>query len=470
MSSSLCKPENECLKAIPTSGMPFSVGFYFALRVFIVPLSVRILGTDPQTGAAINLVLNFFLLIVAAFFSLGEVRHSFARMARMPDVACALFFLVFSGCSLSWSSAASLPAAIAYWCAMAADMGIVILMLRARPFAGVARSLMKGYVWGACVAAAIAWMMPVQSDLRLGDEELLGPNQIGYLCAFAFFFAQYLILQKDGKWGVGAFLLAVTVLRSLSKTTIVAFLVGEAFLLIRDRSFTRRTRISLAIASGLVVAVFWGLLASYYDVYINTGNQSETLSGRIGIWAYFLQEAVQQPWIGHGFHSVWKVVPPFAPDQFEARHAHNEVMQQFYAYGFVGICMFAGIYLSVYRHMRRLAAGRLKTLLFAFLLFVLVRGLTDTEAFDLSLPLWAIVMISLLVEDARTATREEADRSSNKPLIGSLSCLSWKWRKRSSVKITERTREEATETLHAGREGRHSQEAFGGRSADLGSV
>lgn len=51
-----------------------------------------------------------------------------------------------------------------------------------------------------------------------------------------------------------------------------------------------------------------------------------------------------------------------------------------------------------------------------------------------------------------------------------LSCLSWKWRKRSSVKITERTYEEAKEALHAGREGRHSEEAFGGRSADLGSV
>jgi hypothetical protein len=49
-------------------------------------------------------------------------------------------------------------------------------------------------------------------------------------------------------------------------------------------------------------------------------------------------------------------------------------------------------------------------------------------------------------------------------------CLSWKWRKRSSVKITERTHEETTEALHTGRESRHSEEAFGGRSADLGPV
>jgi hypothetical protein len=51
-----------------------------------------------------------------------------------------------------------------------------------------------------------------------------------------------------------------------------------------------------------------------------------------------------------------------------------------------------------------------------------------------------------------------------------MSCLSWKWRKRSSVKITERTDEEAAEALHAGRKSSHSEAAFGGRSADLGSV
>ena len=68
---------------------------------------------------------------------------------------------------------------------------------------------------------------------------------------------------------------------------------------------------------------------------------------------------IQQPWIGHGFDSVWKVVPPFGTDKFEAAHAHNEFFQQFYAYGLAGICMFAGIYLSFFRHIRRLAKGSL---------------------------------------------------------------------------------------------------------------
>jgi O-antigen ligase len=279
---------------------------------------------------------------------------------------------------------------------MAADFTMVIVMLRDGRLTVVANSLMKGYVWGACAVAVIAWLLPAQSDLRLGDEELLGPNAIGYLCAFAFFFAQYLMREKDGKWGPAALLLSVTMLRSLSKTTIIAFLVGEVFLLLKDKSIRRRTKGLLALGATVIIAAFSSLLASYFDSYVSTGNQAETLTGRLGIWTYFLVEAIQQPWIGHGFHSVWQVVPPFGGDQFEARHAHNELIQQFYAYGMVGVSMFLGIYGSLWLQVRRLVAGPRKTFFFAFLLFILVRGLADTEAFDLSLPLWSIVLISVL--------------------------------------------------------------------------
>ncbi len=48
--------------------------------------------------------------------------------------------------------------------------------------------------------------------------------------------------------------------------------------------------------------------------------------------------------------------------------------------------------------------------------------------------------------------------------------LSWKWRERSAVKITERTHEEATQALHRRREGRHPEAPFVGRSSGLGIV
>lgn len=383
--------------------VPFAVGFYFAFRVITVLVSVRIFGADPRNGTAINLALDFILLLASAFFSVG-VRYPFRQMATLAGVRWALLFLAFSCCSLLWSRTASLPDSVAYWCGMAADFGMVAILLRVGKFEATSASLIKGFVWGACAVAAIAWILPAQSDLRLGDEELLGPNQIGYVCAFAFFFAQYLIREKKAKLGMPALLLAVTVLRSLSKTTIAAFLAGEGFLLLRDRSLSRRTKILLVIGAMAFVALFWGLLTSYYGVYTNEGNQSETLSGRLGIWAYFLAEAVQRPWIGHGFDSAWKVIPPFGRDQFEAAHAHNELLQQFYAYGLVGVILFLGIYFSIFRHIRKLGAGSTRTFFLAFIIFVLVRGMADTERFDLSLPLWAILLVCVLVEQARIRT------------------------------------------------------------------
>src|SRR5260370_22523481 len=45
--------------------------------------------------------------------------------------------------------------------------------------------------------------------------------------------------------------------------------------------------------------------------------------------------------------------------------------------------------------------------------------------------------------------------------------LSWKWRERSAVKITERTHEKDTEALYSGRAGSHSEAAFAGEGANF---
>lgn len=381
--------------------LPAVVGFYFAFRIFIVLLGVRVLGLEPQTGPGINLSLGF-LLFAAAVFCAGDGGTPFRLLASLPTVRWALAFLALSCCSLLWSSTASLPISVAYWCGMASDFAVVALLVRAQPISTVANVLMSGYVWGACAGAVIAWILPAQSDLRLGDEELLGPNSIGYVCALAVFFAQFLIRRDRRKWGVTAVLLAVTVLRCLSKTTLAALLVGEGFLLARDRSIRLRTKLLAGLSAILIVGLFSALLTSYFDVYRSMGNQFETLSGRLGIWGWFAVEAVQEPWIGHGFDSVWKVVPPFGPDLFEAPHAHNEVLQQFYAYGVFGVLLLLGIYSSLWRQICRLGSGPLKTFFLGLLMFVLVRGIADTERFDLSLPLWSILLLSALIEDLRT--------------------------------------------------------------------
>lgn len=70
--------------------------------------------------------------------------------------------------------------------------------------------------------------------------------------------------------------------------------------------------------------------------------------------------------------------------------------------------MLAGLYGSFYRQVRKLSDPSLRTFWLALLLFVLIRGLTDTEPFDLSLPLWAIVMTSVLMEDRHAQDAKES--------------------------------------------------------------
>jgi O-antigen ligase len=383
-------------QAEPIQATPAVVGFYFSSRVVFVLIAARLFLEEPRMGAAASLVCNFALLLGVAFESFGAAVQNDAQLLRLRPFRWVLLFLGFSGCSLLWSIAASLASAVVYWCAMAADLAMVVLLLRTNPVLDVGRALMKGYVWGACAVAFSAWMLPPQSDLRLGDQELLGPNQIGYVCAFAIFLAQFLIRGRHHFWILPSIFLSVTLLRTISKTTILAFVAGQAFILLRDRSLSLKWKLTIIGAAACVLGFFWSLIGAYYTVYTNAGNQAETLTGRLGIWAYFLEQSVENLWIGHGFHSVWKVVPLFGED-FEARHAHNELIQQFYAYGIAGIVMLIGLYGSIWRQIRALAPGSLKAFAGGFLLFILVRGLGDTEPFDLSLPLWAITLFSAVL-------------------------------------------------------------------------
>jgi exopolysaccharide production protein ExoQ len=390
------------------SSLAFMIGAFFSARTIVVLLSVRILGADPSTGAALVLALDCALLCAVWFYSLGPADYTFGSMLQASTIRWVFVFLSFSFCSLAWSRTVSLPTSFAYWCGMAADVAIVILLLRTGSMNAVFHSLMKGFIWSTCCLALIAWIMPSQADLRLGDEQFFNTNQIGNLCAFSILLAQYLIRRKAGNWGPAVAFLSITLLRSLSKTTIVAFLVSESYLMVQDRTISRRNKILLGGTLVLIILVFWGLFEAYYDVYTTAGNQAETLTGRTAIWAYVLNAAIGQPWIGHGFDSMWKVVPPFGPDQFEARHAENEMLQQFYTYGVVGLVMLGGVYGSLYRDFRRLQRGSVRVILITTMIFFVVRGLAEAEPFDLLLPLWAIVLLSMLARRETVVEEESA--------------------------------------------------------------
>lgn len=396
--------------------LPFTVGFYFSFRLCVVLVAVRGLGFEASTGSAISVGLDLFLFALVCFGSIAPFQRSSGSILRLPAVRWVLLFLSFSCLSLLWSETASPTTSLVYWCGLAVDVAMTLQLLRGGNGQESACAMLRGFVWSSCLLAIIAWLMPTAADLRLGDEQFFNTNQIGNLCAFAIFFAQYLTRAQRGNWRMAKLLLVVTLVRSLSKATLAAFVVSQACLLVMDSSIRRRTKILLATGSLLMVLAFWGTFEAYYDVYTTAGNQAETLTGRTAIWLYVVNATFDHPWtpwIGHGIDAWWKVVPPFGNEFFEARHAENEILQQFYAYGCVGVLLLGGIYGSLYRQLRRLRHSPTKVLFLCVLVFVLVRGLAEAEPFDLLLPLWSIVAIAALAAADRTRSEQFTGQSLN---------------------------------------------------------
>src|ERR1035438_7328132 len=194
-----------------------AVGFLFSFRAVLVLISARWLSWGTEPGVIAGIVAEIILLLMATLQACGPQARSIGWIFRLPCVRWVLCFLAFSCCSLVWSGTASRLASSMYWGAMAADVAIVLMLLLNRAVMEVAHSIMKGYVVASVVLAAVAWLIPAEWDLRLGDLEYFNTNQIANICAMGVFLAQFLASRKDGRWRVSMVLLTLTLVRSMSK-------------------------------------------------------------------------------------------------------------------------------------------------------------------------------------------------------------------------------------------------------------
>ncbi|HVU48599.1 MAG TPA: O-antigen ligase family protein [Terracidiphilus sp.] len=380
------------------------MGFLFASRAIYVLVSARWLNAGTEAGVVAGFVLEFALALAIALNAFGCRKSLSIRIFDSRPLQWVMLYLAFSGCSLLWSTAASVGTSALYWGELPCDVCIVVLLVRNCGAEFAAHSLMKGFISGTCILAAIAWIMPAAADLRLGDIDYFNTNQIGNLCALSLLMCNLLAKRGDGIWAGITWLLVTTLFRSLSKSTLIAFAACLVYGLIRDSGAKRATK-WLLVGSGITLTlIFWGLLSAYYGAYTTTGNQAETLTGRTAIWAWALDASLARPWFGNGFDAMWKVAPPFGGDLFEARHAENELLQQFFSYGACGIVLLAGVYGSLYRRIRKIPQDPERVALTAFLVYVLVRGAAEAEPFDLLLPSWLIAALAFLLErDAQCA-------------------------------------------------------------------
>lgn len=385
-----------------------TVGFVFASRIALTYLFFR---SNPARGAAVTAALSLALVLAVSFCVVMNPSRQQHQLRQPRPLRWLWIYLTLAACSLLWTTTQSELAAVAYWSAMAADVLAVVLLLRYRPAEEQTCHLMRGFVIGAVGVAIVAWLAPTMDDLRLGDQDFLHPNAIGYMFAIAILFAVCLTKQ-DGLWKWVGAALAITLLRTLSKASIVAFVAAALFYFARDSSVSRKAKNRIAFGTGLTLLCFLGILESYLDSYFQ-GSRAETLTGRTIIWSEALDAAMEKPWLGHGFYSFRWVMPPFG--DFEAWHAHNELLQQFFAYGVVGALLVVTLYYSFYRQLRSSPNSEQKTLAGALLILALVRGVVDTDNFGLSYPLWLLAAMAIMLQS--TSRRNRGELSQIKPFL-----------------------------------------------------
>jgi exopolysaccharide production protein ExoQ len=369
--------------------LPSLIGFLFAFRTCLTVLWFQ---DDPQLGTIFNVAISLTLLTTASLSTIGSTPSIPASCFRTPTIRWSIAFLALSLLSFLWTPA-PLSAAAGYWCGWAADVATIWFILRDGPPEHSVTAILQGFVCGSCLVAIVAWSLPPTGDLRLGNEDFLHPNTLGFLFSIATLFAIHLA-RRSSLWTWFALFLGATLLRTLSKSAIIAFVAAFGFLLIKDSTLPRKAKIWIGVATGLIVASLWTLLETYLINY-SQGIGPETLTGRTLIWAVSLEYAVKKPLLGNGFYSYRFIVPPFGT--FEGQQAHDELLQQFFSFGAVGVLLTIAIYWFFFGQIRHAPPSHLKTLAATLLLFSLIRGLTDAQIFDLSLPLWLITMLSILL-------------------------------------------------------------------------
>jgi exopolysaccharide production protein ExoQ len=367
--------------------LAFVTGFFFSIRVSITFLWFQ---SNPQQGTVASTAFSILLFICACFVAVTNAESELAPANATLKVIFA--YLALSGISVFWTVSKSAAVAAGYWLGTACEVLTLLLLMRYSPLEHRVSRVLQGYVAGAAVVAVIVWRIPAMYDSRLGNEDYLHPNSIGFVFALAALCSFYLSKQHYiWKWSACA--LSITLLRSLSKACIAAFLIAAAVYLLFGMKLDRRAKILIGLLASSTILFFWGLFESYYQFYAAGTSNVDTLTGRTLIWAESFDIACQAPWVGHGFYSYRFIVPPFG--EFEAWHAHNELLQQFFNYGVIGVVVTVFLYYTFYRGIRSSHNNSVRALSVALLLFAIIRGTVDTERFDLSFPLWLMTMLSV---------------------------------------------------------------------------
>ena len=365
------------------------------IKVFLIFI---LFGHNPLLGTFISscITLAFAYLV----FSLTVLDRStpIARTFQPLAPKALVLFLLWSGLTLFWTRPASIISSLGYWATMTLDILVVFLLCGTDDLRKVMHKSLQGIVLGGLSIFLVASFFQIETiHSRLGDAEFLNPNIIGRQIALSALCCLYLsslsIQSPHSKvgWTFLTGLLALALLQTLSKSSILAFLVAAIAFIFLGR-FRRQEQFLIGFSFIIVTTLSYDKIVDYTNQYVHetqAGEALETLSGRTMIWEHAWKLIQTNPIWGFGFYSF----RDYSPITLMGRlvHAHNEWLNIWFNVGIIGVILAATLYLSFFTltwtTRSRTALQDETALALSLILFYVILGLTEANPRGLNFPL-----------------------------------------------------------------------------------
>jgi exopolysaccharide production protein ExoQ len=211
-------------------------------------------------------------------------------------------------------------------------------------------------------------------------------------------------------WISSTLFLTWILLRSLSKTSIAAFLCSAAFYIIFSRTIPLKTKVIALVTATVLFCAMYTFVNTYMVSYLEENpREATTLTGRTLLWVKSWEMIQDHPILGYGFLSF----RDYGPQDWDVRtvHAHNEWITQWFQLGFVGLVITIAIYISYFRQLRRAAHSPRRELGLSMLLYMLFQGFAIAEPSGLTFPLPMVLLLATWAKPGVEASRTSIARA-----------------------------------------------------------
>ena len=394
-------PQPFGMRAMPPAAVgavwpPFSSWLLLALIV-AKPLSDALYEIDA--------VKYLYIMLLAAGALLARVGHAFGRDgadSRNRQLVAYVFLLVgyfyylFGGALVHGGSLSAIfkivsPFAFFALVAFANDRWLIHALAAAAVLAIVVNAALLPFDFG--------WTQ--WGSARTFKGYYFFKTDLAYALVFSLLVAAFYFRNRiTPLLGVLMLLTAVQVVFANSRLNYVTLLCVFLFLGIKQGLGVR-----LLLGYGALVAVLAGVVMVAVDpsqlLGFDTSDMRSFSQGRSDIWASLwagIQNFTAREWLfGQGFFADSRLVAEYSRAGQDIHNAHNELLHLLATQGIVGLCVYIGLWVWMYRmcRPRQMPAWARGTLLTAVLVFAF-QGVTTVMS-PFATKTWPLVMVFLAV-------------------------------------------------------------------------